>query len=433
MSALRAEVPTLPKRYRDPAIDRRDFHVARKPADNVITRAWTLLPTWFQLVFIYAFSRILTTSLMLFYASRQEDTWQTDAQPDYFSFANIWDAEWYARIVGEAAPAGYPTELPRNEEGRVTENAWAFMPVFPFLARLISLITTMPFEMATVLISVIAGLGTVFALHKLLRHFVSNNVAMFSVFLLVIGPVSPMFQVGYAEALHFWMVAALLNLMVERKWLAMVPLIVLASLTRPTGLALAFTLLLYILYRYRNRYVTRLERFDAAEQKQLWSVAVFSGVMGLAWLIIAGIATGQWDAYLQTEFAWRHGYTGGEETLPFTPWFWAGGFWFGQPEGTIIVIAVIILFACWFMAPVMRRFGIEIRLWGVAYTAYIFAVFYPQSSFFRILFPLFPAAAPLALPHSPVYRVVVSVVAIILQVVWFQWMWFVIGYDTTPP
>lgn len=388
-----------------------------------------MLPVWAQLVVIYLVTRVVTTALLLIFASRQEETWQIGAEPDYFSFANIWDAEWYAYI----AHYGYPTELPFTDRGQVAENAWAFMPVYPLLARFLSLIPFISFPIATVLISLIAGLGTVFALYRLLRHFVSQNVAVFAVFLLCIGPISPMFQVGYAEALHFWMIAVLLNLMVQREWYAMVPLIVIASFTRPTGLALAFTLLLYILYRYWTRFVARLERFDVHEQRQVWGVAVFSGVLGLAWLVIAGMLTGQWDAYLETEFAWRRAYTDGEHTPPFTAWFWAGDFWFGQPEGTIIVLAAIILFVCWFAAPVMLRFGVEIRVWGIAYVSYIFAVFYPQSSFFRILFPMFPATAPLALPQSPVYRVGISVAAFLAQVAWLYWMWFVIGGDWTPP
>lgn len=429
MPAVRAEIPTLPKRYRDPAIDDSRAQIARRPSDSVLARVWRTLPVWMHLVVLYVATRVLTTTLMLFYASAQEDTWQIDAQPDYFSFANIWDAKWYAFI----AHSGYPTELPVTDEGRVAENAWAFMPVFPLLARFISIVPFVSFDMATVLISLVAGLGTVFALHGLLRNFVSDNVAKFAVFLMCVGPISPLFQVGYAEALHFWMVAVLLNLMVQRNWLAMAPLILIASFTRPTGLALAFTLLLYILHRYWNFAVARRERFDRAEQQQVWGVAVFSGVMGLAWLIIAAVVTGQWDAYLETEFAWRRSYTDGEHTPPFTAWFWSGDFWFGQPQGTIIVIAVVILLACWFSAPVMRRFGIEIRLWAIAYTSYIFAVFYPQSSFFRILFPLFPATAPLALPQSPLYRVLVSAAAFLAQVAWLHWMWFVIGGDWTPP
>ena len=99
-----------------------------------------------------------------------------------------------------------------------------------------------------------------------------------------------------------------------------------------------------------------------------------------------------------------------------------------------MVFAILIAVAAWLTSRVLNRFGIEIRLWAIAYFTYIFAVFFPQSSTFRMVMPMFPAAvAPLALPRSPVYRVSAVLVSIIAQAVWIHWMWFVIGYDWTPP
>jgi hypothetical protein len=155
--------------------------------------------------------------------------------------------------------------------------------------------------------------------------------------------------------------------------------------------------------------------------------------MGLAWLIIAGVVTRFPEAYLETEFAWRRHYTGGEHTPPFTSWFYGADFWFGPIMGAILVLAIVALMAVWLGSRTLSRFGIEIRLWSIAYFSYIFAVFFPQSSTFRILFPLFPAAAVVALPRSPLYRVLVSLGAFLAQVLWLHWMWFVIGRDWTPP
>lgn len=425
--SIRAALPVLPARDIDPAIERVDHPVERELGP--IGRAWRAIPIAAQLVLVYLGTRLLTTAIMLAFAANQEATWQIEAKPGYFDFANIWDAAWYARI-GEG---GYPSELPVGDHGRVTENAWAFMPVYPLLVRLVSLVTTLPFGVAAVLVSLAAGLATVFAFHRLLRRFVGERTAMFAVVLLCLGPVSPLFQVGYAEALHFWLLCELLILLVDRRWIEMLPVVLVASLTRPTGLAWAFTLLLVILVRYWRARVARIERFDRTEQLHAWIAAFWSGFAGLAWLVICGIATGRPFGYLDTEMAWRHHYTGGDHTLPFTPWFWAGDFWFGQPLGTIVVIAALVGVIGWLAAPVMRRFGLEIRLWAIAYFAYLFAVFYPQSSIFRLCFPLFPAAAPLALPQSPVYRVGISILAVAAQVAWLTWMWFVIGHDWTPP
>lgn len=408
-----------------PGADRDDHPIER--AAGPVARAWTSLPVWLQLVLVYAGSRLITTALMLVFAGRQESTWQTPEHPGFFEFANIWDAGWYRRII----EGGYPTELPMGDRGNVTENAWAFMPVFPLLVRGLAFVTTLPVDVVMVLVSMLAGLGTVFAYHRLLRRFVGERIAMFAVVLLVLGPISPLFQVGYAEALHFWLLMILLNQLVERRWMEMLPVVVIASLTRPTGLAWAFALLLVILWRYRRAHEGK-EEFAPREQRHAWIAAVASGFAGLLWLAICAIATGRPTGYLDTEMAWRSHYTGGEHTLPFTPWFWAGEFWFGG-WGWVIVVLVLVFMALWFRSSMLDRFGMEIRLWGVAYFAYVFAVFYPQSSVFRILFPMFPAFAPLAVPQSPVYRVGVSILAIAAQVLWLTWMWFVIGRDWSPP
>lgn len=421
----------LPDRYTHPAIDRDDVRITREPAHDSLLNWWRRLPIPVQVLVIYLASRVVTTAIMLVYASRQEVTWQTpQAYPDLFTFSNLWDAEWYGRIVSNL----YPTQLPINEQGLVTENAWAFMPVYPLLVRGLMAITGLPFEVLTVGISVIAGYGCAYGLFKLLIHFTNHNTAMFAVVLLCFGPISPLFQIGYAEALHFWMLTAMLRMMVAREWYLMLPLIAVASFTRPTGLAWAFTLFLYICYRYWNCYKNEREAFAPKEQVAVWTAAIFSGLMGLAWLVIAGIVTGMPRAYLETEYAWRRHYTGDTHTLPFTPWFYGADFWFGQPVGAIVVFAILIAVGVWLSSRMLNRFGIEIRLWAIAYFAYIFAVFFPQSSTFRMVMPMFPAAvALLALPRSPVYRVGAVTVSILAQVVWIHWMWFVIGYDWTPP
>ena len=422
--SIRAALPPLPVRAAAPTAP------AEPAAGDGALGAWRRLPAWLRVVAVYLVTRLLTTGMMLVYASRQEDTWQVDAQPGYFEFATIWDAAWY-RYIGIG---GYPSELPVDELGRVTENAWAFMTVYPMLVRLLSLATTLPFEVVAVLVSLVAGLGAMLALHRLLRRFIGDGSALFAVLLVCLGPISPMFQVGYAEALHFWMLVVLLELLVDRRWWEMLPLVAVASLTRPTGLAWAFALLLVIVHRYWNARLRRVERFDREEQFAAWTAAVLSGVAGLLWLIACAVVTGEVFGYLDTEFAWRNHYTGGEHTPPFTPWFWAGEFWFGQPLGTILVLASLAAAIGWFAGPPLRRFGIELRLWGIAYFAYLFAVFYPQSSVFRLLFPLFPGVAgPLAVPRHPAYRIAIAVAAALAQAVWFHWMWFVIGRDWSPP
>jgi uncharacterized membrane protein len=46
-----------------------------------------------------------------------------------------WDAQWYWYI----AVYGYPTTLPLGADGHVTQNSWAFLPVYPWVSQVVAL------------------------------------------------------------------------------------------------------------------------------------------------------------------------------------------------------------------------------------------------------------------------------------------------------
>jgi hypothetical protein len=77
--------------------------------------------------------------------------------------------------------------------------------------------------------------------------------------------------------------------------------------------------------------------------------------------------------------------------------------------------------------------GPEIRLWSLSYGLYILAVFFPQSSTFRILAPLFPALAIVAAPRSRIYRILIVTLFAVGQFLWIGAAWAVSDYDWTPP
>jgi hypothetical protein len=151
--------------------------------------------------------------------------------------------------------------------------------------------------------------------------------------------------------------------------------------------------------------------------------------------------TGSLTAYTDTELAWRSAYIGHGHLVPFTPWFqgldwWATnglslpatGWW-----GAIGVAALGALATVGLLSRPARRLGVDLRLWLVSYLLYLFAVFFPQSSTFRLLVPLFPAAGAFAVPSSRVYRIVLVLACIAGQVGWVLIAWRVDGYDWTPP
>ncbi|MDO9398637.1 MAG: hypothetical protein Q7T71_18995, partial [Herbiconiux sp.] len=182
------------------------------------------------------------------------------------------------------------------------------------------------------------------------------------------------------------------------------------------------------------RYVVRSrDPFPVAERATTLGLAVFSTVMGFAWPGIAWIATGSLTAYTDTELAWRAPYIGWGELVPFTAWFQSGNWWIGAPWGAIVVVLLIAAFAGFLFIRPVRRLGVDLRLWLASYALYLLAVFFPQSSVFRLLMPLFPALGALAIPRSRLYRVGLVVLSIAGQVGWIAIGWGVDGRDWTPP
>ena len=104
-------------------------------------------------------------------------------------------------------------------------------------------------------------------------------------------------------------------------------------------------------------------------------------------------------------------------SFPFTPWFQGAEWWLaraGLPEGVAwwlgaaLVVLLVAGFAVFLFTPWVRRLGVDLRFWMLSYALYLLAVFFPQSSTFRLLVPLAPALGALAIPRSPVYRVASS-------------------------
>ncbi|MGW4931152.1 hypothetical protein ACWEOH_18610 [Agromyces sp. NPDC004153] len=386
---------------------------------------WRLLPWWARVAIVYAASRVVTTVFVLALASVQGPNPWTQARPGYFEYANMWDALWYQIIwLG-----GYPSSLPVTDGGQVGENAWAFLPVYPALVGALTWLAV-PWNVASVLVSVAAGLGAALVFHRLMSRFLEPDQALYAVVLFCVAPVAPILQFGYAESLGFLWLALALLLLVDRRYGWLFPVVLAWSFTRPGALAFALTVVLHWAWRWYRR---DREPFPVRERVLAASVAVFSGLAGLAWIGIAWAATGDLHAYFDTELAWRSAYIGYRELVPFTAWFQSGEWWLGQPMGTIAVIGLILVFAVLVASPAVARLGSDIRFWSVSYALYLLAVFFPQSSTFRLLAPLFPLLGAFAIPRARWYRWGLVVLFLALQVGWLLICWGIDGRDWTPP
>jgi Gpi18-like mannosyltransferase len=387
---------------------------------------------WVKVLVIFAASRAVTTVIMLAYANIQAANPWTGAKPDYFSFAAMWDSYWYYIV----AVSGYPSTLPLGSDGHVAENAWAFLPGFPAVLR-IFLTVGIPYQVAGVIIAVAFSAGSALLLYRLLARVLPAGTALFAVVLFCTGATSPILQVGYAESMQLFFLFLALLLLQDRRYYLMIPVIAAAALTRPTGLAFAVLLLFHAIHRFVTRH---RDAFPTRQRVAVVVVGLSSAFLGAAWPLVAWIGTGSSSAYTDTELAWRTGWIGYQELVPFQPWFQGAQWWLNWlripnpwPWAVIGMILLIAAFTVALFTPAARRLGVDLRFWIAGYAVYLLAVFFPQTSTFRLLMPLAPALGAVAIPRSIVYRMSLVVFGIVGQVVWMYFCWWVNGSDWSPP
>ena len=384
------------------------------------------MPWWMAVTLVFVVGRLISTAMLIWYADHQLANDWTGAHPSLGDFSSIWDGRWYNLI----AENGYPRILPHDANGEVEQNSWAFLPLYPAICKLLMVVSGLDWNTAAISVSVVSAFAATLVIYRLFAHFLQAQQAFFAVVLFSVAPVAPIYQVAYAESLQLLLIAVALLLLVKRKYLWIIPVALLLGFTRPGALALALTLGLHGLFRF---FKGRGSRFPIRERWQLVAATGASLIAGFAWAAIAGFVTGIPNAYVQTELAWRAPYVGWIELVPFTPWMQAANYWFSEPMSFVIFGGALALFAAVIFAPASRRLGLDMRLWMFSYSVYLLAVFFPQSSTFRILAPMFPALGMFAAPKSKVYRALLVLAFIVAQWFWIYYCWAIGHYDWSPP
>ncbi|TWX40045.1 hypothetical protein ES689_00670 [Frigoribacterium sp. ACAM 257] len=352
-------------------------------------------------------------------------------------FTTSWDADRYRTI----ALQGYPSVLPTDAAGNVLPNEWAFLPVFPTLCHLLMVATGLPFSGAALLLSTAFGAGAALVLYRLVDSAVGHRGAIWAVLLLCFGPLGFLFSVGYAEGLMLFLLFGGVLAMQQRRYGLVLACGVVAAFTRPGALALALALAVHLVVRWRTE-----GRADPSSSSgpsssgpssgsswpwqvlprrdlvQIVTAGAAIAAAGLAWPVVAHLATGQHDAYLQTEMAWWVDYVGRPAFVPLTPWFLLAGRWLGI-GGIALVLALLVLAAVWFTRRSTLRLGHETVAFTASFALYLVAVFLPQQSLFRLLLPLTPLLGAPAVSERPVVRRTLLVGGIALQPVAVVLLW----------
>lgn len=338
---------------------------------------------------------------------------------DFLSFLTDWDADRYGRI----AEIGYPSTLPLDMYGDVEPNDWAFLPVFPFLERTLGGATGMGWQLAGVLLSILFSLGATIALFLLLRAVTTPRASWWATVLFTLGPLSFIFVIAYAESLFLMLLFTALLLAVHRRYAWTLLVGVVCAYTRPGVLALALALGIVFVVRWARR---RTEPFPTAERIWLCAAGLSIAVAGLSWSWIADVVTRTPHAYILTETAWWTPLVGTGEFLPLTPWFRFAGMYLGV-LGILLVVAIMAGFAWWMWSRPVRRLGLVVAAFVVSYGLYLFGVFLPQQSLFRLMLPMSPLLADDRFSSTRRRRIVTVTGAVVLQAAAVLLLW-TIGY-----
>jgi hypothetical protein len=381
-------------------------------------------PHWsVQVLLVFVIGRAVSTAVLLPAAARQGVSPWSGAAPGYGTFVNFWDSGWYERIFRE----GYPAELPRNASGVVTHNQWAFYPLFPGVVRVLDAVTGAGWGVLAPAVALGAAAGASMVVYRLFRVTAAHRTALLGVAVVSLAPVAVILQVPYAEALHLLLLASALLLVSTHRYYAAMPVVVLMCLTRPAGVP--FALMIGVLF-VRTLWAARRgsdERRAVAVRRlpALLLLGIVSAAAAVSWPLIAWAVTGERDAYVATETAWR-----GEPLAPFMPWFEGPAGLIGPAAAVLGIVILLLAVGGVFLAPSVRALGPVPLAWCGAYLFYLAAFWDPQSSTWRILLPLFPLALAVAGLRRGRLLWVVLPASVLLQAVWVEWLW---GWTPTGP
>ncbi|WP_159500302.1 hypothetical protein [Microbacterium sp. 18062] len=373
---------------------------------------------------VWALGRAVSLALLgIGYALSKTFDWGFGAQGlpagDFLSFLTAWDADRYGRI----SRIGYPLELPIDASGTVYPNDWAFMPVFPLLERAVADATGWGWQLSGIVLGVVFSAGATVALFLFLRAVTSPRQAWWAVVLFSLGPLSFIFMVAYAESLFLMLLFAGLLLAVRRRFMWIAPIGVLAAFVRPGALTLALALGILFVVRWARR---RVDPFPAAQIVGLLVAGLSIAVAGLSWAWIVEIVTATPHAYVLTETSWWRPYLGEVHFVPLTPWFLFAGTYLGV-FGILLVLVAMALCGMLIWSRSVRRLGLVIGAFVLSYGLYLFGVFLPQQSLFRLLLPASPLLAHERLSSTRAWRRGTLGAAIGLQALAVLVLW-TIGY-----
>jgi hypothetical protein len=408
-----------------PAID------AGSPAGNAFRLPYGL---WFPLL-VYALTRAIDAVLLVLAGRRQVAmigldpsyrlSFPSPADPSYGELATNWDGQWYRLI----AMQGYPDHLPLDAHGHVVMNPWAFFPLFPLSAGLLSRLSGLDFTTVAPLLNLALGAVAVVLMYRLLRG-VGRFAASATIVVTCVFMSAPALQLSYTEGSALLLVCLSLLLLRSRHyvWFALATLAL--SLTRPIAVVLVPVVVAHWLARLRDPE-------DDSFATQRWRVALlvpWCVAVTALWPLIAAVVTGDLFAYTKTLTAWKVYGKG----IPLANWVGLEIRGRGLLLGLLLCLVLAALLVFVVVRSPARRWGPEVRTWAWAYPTYLFVVTAPGPSIVRYLLLAFPLMWPAPDPVPPTFaarapRLFVLAVAVVVGLaLQYYWIKYYVVVDSSP-
>ncbi|KAB7746258.1 hypothetical protein GA707_01690 [Nostocoides sp. F2B08] len=372
---------------------------------------------------VYVATRLVSTAFIAQSVPRQVpfEQW-TGPKVTFLDMSVLWDGSWYRHIVEN----GYPDQLPLDAVGNVAQNAWAFYPLFPELVGRLMGLTGADFRLAATLVSLVAGAGAAVLMVHLFARYAPAPVALAAMTVWAVQPAAPTLQIAYTEALAMLILVGLLTSLIDRRWGAVAVLAVLLGLTRPIAVPVAAVVGVVVLREVLAWWRERPGRPAHTLVEPVAALAV-TGLSAVLWPTFVGLRTGRSDAYSETMSSWRAGH----EIVPLRPWIDNTAvllFADSARPRLYAALAVGLLVAFLIAAavgPWAYRLPMELRLWMLAYPAYLAVVLDVGTSLIRYAIPLFPVALVIiggGLRRIPRWWPALAAL-LIVAFLWGQWHW----------
>ena len=319
---------------------------------------------------ILAFLAIRTFSLLTFFVV---------ANFRGVSFPHVfqrWDAQWYRRI----AEGGYGHVIIAADGRHLSD--YAFFPLFPLAERYLHQITGTSFIASGIAISFAASLFAALGIYKVVRTFSSEKIALITVAVWAALPIANVLNLAYTESLFTAFAAWSLYFCITQKWIFAALLATCAGLTRPTGLAVALSVVVAAVFEVKR---------NPNNKRALASIA-FAPAGWMIYIGWVGIKLGQWNAYFAVTHDWGNSIDGGYSFVKWIIKFFTGGNFI---SGLLVLAALLGL-----SLLLTKLWKLKIPIPMLVYTISIILLAFITSGYFgskpRYLLPVFPLLLPIS-------------------------------------